>query len=129
MSDNYFLAENPAPDQTSIAAALGGKYSLFESIMAAADGFEKDWKHYGKKYGWKMKAHDGEKALFELTIGSVDIRLSVAARESEMQALAELLPPGKSKEGWGIRLSVADEESALRAIALIKAVAALRQGE
>jgi hypothetical protein len=129
VSDNYFLAENPAPEPASIAAALGGKYPLFESIMNASDGFEKDWKHYGKKYGWKLKAHDGEKALFELMVTAVDIRLSVATRESEMQELAELLPPGKSKGGWGIRLSVADEESALRAIALIKAVAALRQGE
>ena len=139
MSDNYFLAENPAPDSGAIAAALGDKYPLFEKLMAASEGFEKDWKHYGKKYGWKLKTHDGDKALFELTIGAQAIRVSVAARESELERLredpvaaallAELLPPGKPKEGWGIRLSVADEESAGRAATLIKAVAALRQGE
>jgi hypothetical protein len=136
VSDNFFLAENPAPDPASLAAALGGKYCLFESIMAASDGFEKDWKHYGKKYGWKLKAHDGEKALFELTVTTDSIRVSVAARESEMEALREdpssaatldeILPPGKPKEGWGIRLSVSDEESAGRAVTLIRAVAKLR---
>jgi hypothetical protein len=139
VSDNYFLAENPAPDPASLAAALGGKYSLFERILEASEGFEKDWKHYGKKYGWKMKAHDGDKALFELTVTSADIRLSVAARESELERLrenpvaaallAELLPPGKPKEGWGIRLSVSDEDSAGRAATLIRAVAAIRRGE
>lgn len=139
MSDNIFMAESPAPGEEGLRAALGDKYPLFESIVAAAEGFEKDWKHYGKKYGWKLKAHDGEKALFELTVTTDGIRVSVAARESEMEALredpssaatlGEILPPGKSKEGWGIRLAVTDGESALRAIALIKAVAAIRRGE
>lgn len=139
VSDNYFLAENPAPDPGAIAAALGDKYPLYERVMAASEGFEKDWKHYGKKYGWKLKAHDGDKALFELTIGAEAIRVSVAARESELgqlreepstaALLAEVLPPGKPKEGWGIRIAVSDEESSGRAARLVEAVAALRQGE
>jgi hypothetical protein len=139
VSDNFFLAENPAPDSGAIAAALGDKYPLFERLMAAAEGFEKDWKHYGRKYGWKLKAHDGEKALFELTVMAEGIRVSVAARESEVEELREdpvvaaiiagLLAPGKSKEGWGLRLWVANEESAGRAATLILAVAAIRQAE
>jgi len=48
----------------------------YESILASAEGFEREWKHYGKKYGWKLKAHDGRKALFELTIGTAGLRVT-----------------------------------------------------
>jgi hypothetical protein len=139
VSDNYFLSAEPAPDAASIAAALGEGYALYERILGAAAGFEQDWKHYGGKYGWKLKAHDGVKALFELTIAPGAFRVSIAARESEMRALREdselaaLLAPAldtaKSKEGWGIRVPVADEASCSRAIALIRAVAEIRRGQ
>ena len=137
VSDNYFLAESPEPDQASVAAALGSGYPLYESVLEAAAGFQLEWKHYGRKYGWKLKAHDEKKALFELTVEAEGFRVSIAARESEMLALredpasaailAELLPPGKSKEGWGIRLSIVDAASRDRAIALIEAVAQIRR--
>ena len=136
MSDNHFLAEDPAPDQASISAALGDKYPFYERVLKAAEGFERDWKHYGRKYGWKLKIHDGKKALLELTIDDAGFRVSIAARESEMEELqgdpalaailAELLPPGKSKEGWGIRLPVVDETGCVRTVALIEAVAKAR---
>jgi hypothetical protein len=139
VNDNYFLAKDPAPDAASIAAALGACFPLYESILEAAAGFELDWKHYGGKYGWKLKAHDGIKALFELTVATGAIRVSIAARESEMQALradpelaallAQALDTAHSKEGWGIRVPIADEASCARAIALIQAVAAIRRGE
>ena len=135
VSDNFFLAENPAPEASAIASALGGALPWYESIMESSAGFEREWKHYGKKYGWKLKAHDGRKALFELTIGTAGFRVSVAAREGEIAALREdlapildlLQPPGKSKEGWGIRLPIVDQESCDRARALIGAVAKLRR--
>jgi hypothetical protein len=137
VSDNFFVEESPRPDSAAVKSALGDKYPWFEGILGAAEGFERDWKHYGKKYGWKLKAHDGTKALFELTVTASDIRISIAARESEMLALreepetaailAELLPPGKSKEGWGIRLSVADAGTYGQAVALIGAVAEIRR--
>jgi hypothetical protein len=137
VSDNYFLAEEPRPDPAAIAAALGDRLALYESLLEAASGFEREWKHYGKKYGWKLKVHDGAKALLELTIAPAEIRVSLAARESEMGALREapavapilaaLLPPGKSKEGWGIRMAVADAEGRDRARALIEALAGIRR--
>jgi hypothetical protein len=139
VSDNHFLAEEPAPDQTSISAALGGKFPLYERVLEAASGFERDWKHYGRKYGWKLKVHDGQKALLEISVEDSGFRVSIAARESEMEelredpaaaaVLAELLPPGRSKEGWGIRLRVADEAACDRAVALTKLVAAIRLRE
>jgi hypothetical protein len=135
VSDNYFLPEDPAPAGPAIASALGGALPWYESILASAEGFEREWKHYGKKYGWKLKAHDGRKALFELTIGTAGLRVSIAVRESEMIVLREdfapvldlLQPPGKSKEGWGIRLPIIDQASCDRAKALIGAVAKIRR--
>lgn len=139
MNENHFLAAEPAPDETAIAAALGEGYARYEAVLAAAAGFELDWKHYGAKYGWKLKAHDGVKALFELTIASGEFRVSVAAREGEMLALradplaAALLEPellaAKSKEGWGIRAPVSDGPSCERAVALIRAVAKIRRAD
>jgi hypothetical protein len=48
VSENYFLSEKPAPASVSIAAALGEQYPPYESLLDAAPGFERDWKHYGR---------------------------------------------------------------------------------
>jgi hypothetical protein len=134
VSDNLFLEENPAPGPASIAAALGDRGRLYAAILEAASGFQADWKHYGRKYGWKLKVHDGSKTLLELTLVPEGIRVSIAAREAEMQALRagseagrpELAEAAHAKEGWGIRLTVADEAGCAKAAALIRAVAAFR---
>ena len=76
-----------APDAAAIEAALGGAYPWYEGVLEAAGGFERDWKHYGRKYGWKLKVHDGAKALFELGVTSGGLRIGMAVRERELQAL------------------------------------------
>ena len=140
VSDNYFLVDSPVPPEgPAIAAALGEGYAWYESILESASGFDQDWKYYGGKYGWKLKAHDGVKTLFELTVSAGGFRVSIAAREREMKSLREEpataaglapeLPLVKSKEGWGIRVSVTDEASCARAIALIRAVAGIRRDD
>lgn len=135
--DNYFLAETPMPDPTGIKAALGDKFPWYEGVLAAATDFTQDWKHYGKKYGWKLKVHDGAKTLFELSVAPGSFRIGMAVRERELLALREdssleprlggLLDADKAKEGWGIKLVVEDDESYGRAVALIEAVTAIRQ--
>ncbi|HUX38122.1 MAG TPA: DUF3788 family protein [Rectinemataceae bacterium] len=137
MSDNRFLAEAPAPDPKSIAAALGDASSWYEGILEAATGFERDWKHYGKKYGWKLKIHDGAKALLELTIGARSLRLGLAVRERELGSLREdplaaplvatFLDGNEAKGGWGIRIEVENEARYAQALVLIRALAAIRK--
>jgi hypothetical protein len=137
VSDNYFLEESPSPDQAAIKAALGERFSWYEGVLAAATGFTRDWKYYGKKYGWKLKVHDGNKALFELGIAKADIRIGMAVRERELQVLrddgslaaglADFLAAEKSKEGWGIRVKVKDGTSYDLALDLIRAVADIRR--
>jgi hypothetical protein len=135
--DNHFLEENSPPEAGTIESTLGGAYAWYLGILEAADGFELEWKHYGRKYGWKLKAHDGEKTLFELTVGEAGFRIGMAVRERELAILREspgaasgiedLIDPAKSKEGWGIRLAIEDEAAYRKALILIKAVSGIRR--
>jgi hypothetical protein len=137
VSDNSFLEEVPFPDPAAISAVLGDKVRWYRGIIEAASGFQQDWKHYGKKYGWKLKVHEDAKALFELTVTTADVQINLAARESEVQALrsdpaaaaylAKILPEGRSKAGWGIRIVVYDEGAYEKALFLIKKLAEIRR--
>ena len=137
VNDNTFLEEVPFPDPAAIAAVLGDKVRWYRGILETAKGFQQDWKHYGKKYGWKLKVHEDAKALFELTVTTAGVQINLAARESEVQALrsdpaaaaylAEILPAGKSKAGWGIRIVVDDEGAYEKGLFLVKAVAEIRR--
>lgn len=139
MSDNRFLAEEPVPEAASIASALGESYRWYEGILEAAEGFERDWRHYGKKYGWKLKIHDGAKALLELTIGASGLRIGLAVRERELESLradplasplvSTFLDGKESKGGWGIRIEIESEERYAQALVLIRALAAIRRAD
>jgi hypothetical protein len=137
VSDNFFLPEEPAPTVESIRGALGDKMPWYEGLLAAAPEFEQEWRFHGKKYGWKLKVHDGAKALFELTISESGFRVAIAAREDELASLrgnpntaaclSALPPPGK--EGWGLRIEVADADAFHKALVLVQAVVEIRQQE
>ena len=139
VNENYFMEETPRPEPAAVQAALGGMYPWYEGILAAAEGFERDWKHYGRKYGWKLKLHDGDKALAEITVTPAGVLVGVAAREAEIEELreeaekalggplAEALATGKAKGSWGLRLFVADEAAYGKARALLEAVAEIRR--
>jgi hypothetical protein len=137
MIDNAFLAEQPTPDGTAIASSLGGARVWYEEILAASVGFKQDWRHYGRKYGWKLKIHDGSKALLELTVGAGAFRVGLAVRERELAALREdpatapvlaaFLESKAAKEGWGIRIEVDSPVRHAEALALVRALAALRR--
>ena len=137
MNDNLFLAELPAPEPASIAAALGQAHPWYEGVLGATEGFEREWRHYGKKYGWKLKIHDGAKALLELTIGTGGFRIGLAARERELEllrgdplaapVLAAFLDDRPEKEGWGIRIEIVNEARYAQALVLVGALAALRR--
>ncbi len=137
VSDNYFLELEKQPDAASIRTALGEKYDWYEGILEAASGFEQEWKHYGKKYGWKLKVHDGAKTLFELTVAASSFRIGMAIRELELQSLradpglagslGDLLAADKAKEGWGIRIVMDDADRYAKACILARAVAEIRR--
>jgi hypothetical protein len=137
VNDKPFLQEEPAPTAETIRAALGDKTLWYEGLLAAAPEFEPEWVFHGKKYGWKLKVHDGAKALFELTVTESGFRVAIAAREDELESLrgnpataaclSAFPPPGK--EGWGLRIEVTDAEAFHKALLLVQAVAEIRQEE
>ncbi len=137
MSDNFFLQQEPAPTAETIRAALGDKILWYEGLLAATHGFELEWLYHGKKYGWKLKVHDGAKALFELTLFEGGFRVSIAVREGELETLrgnpatAACLSsfPASGKAGWGLRVEVTDSDAFHKALLLVQAVAEIRREE
>ena len=137
VSDNPFLQEEPAPTAETIRAALGDKVLWYEGLLAAAPDFEPEWLYHGKKYGWKLKVHDGAKALFELTMAEGGFRVAIAVREDELEnlrgnpataaCLSSFPPAGKA--GWGLRVDVTDEDAFHKALLLVQAVAEIRQAD
>ncbi len=139
MNDNAFLPEHPAPDEAALAAALGPALSRYRAVLEAAEGYEREWKHHGPKYGWKLKLHDGDKALAEITVAPGSFQVALAARALELEELREdeavaaaldaRKPEAGAKGGWGLRVAVTDDASLATAVLLVKALAALREGE
>jgi hypothetical protein len=147
VNNNIFSEESAVPDEAAVRTALGKGYARYEALLVAAEGFTPEWKYHGKKYGWKLKIHDGDKALAELSIvgskGEADgsgalILLGVAARGLEVEELRDdpglepeltaFLSGSGAKEGWGLRIEVRDEASGKLARGLIERLAELRRG-
>ena len=130
MSDNVFLEEHPSPDSAAIAAALGEAYPWYEGVLEAASGFQQDWRHYGKKYGWKLKVHDGDKNLFELTVADGWFLVAMALREQERKDLladaATLALAGAASPEGFLKFEVRDAASFERAAALVRFLMARR---
>jgi hypothetical protein len=139
MSDNYYMDGTVCPTDDAVQLVLGEKFAWYEAILDLCDDFEQQWKHYGKKYGWKLKVHDGAKTLLELTVDSACFRIGMAVRERELKVLranpetaaklGELLDADKFAEGWGIRLTIDDAKRFEQAKALVAAIATMRSGE
>ncbi len=124
MSINVLLAKAEAPDDGGIAAALGATRPLYDEIMSLTEGWDQTWKHYGKKYGWKLKVHEETKMLLELTVADGWFLVSLAIREQELAALQEdpagsaLADPGGTDGAavgrYGFKIEVRDEAACER---------------
>lgn len=118
-------AERPSDPQ--VKAALGKAWDHFDALRAATASCEHEWRHYGKKYGWKLRVHTDDKVLFELTVADGWFLVSMALREKERlelkaDPLAELVSP----DGF-VKLEVRDAAACERAFALLRFVMARRQ--
>ncbi len=131
---NALLDQAHEPDESQLRSALGAAWPFFEAVRARAQGCEQDWKHHGKKYGWKLKIHAEDKNLCEVTVVEGGFLVTMAIREKERQALAsdpvlaEVAGAGaKASEGYGIRVEVRDQASCDRATALLGFIVAQRE--
>lgn len=126
-----------SPDEATLSGCLGPALAWFKGLEAACPGYEKAWRHYGRKYGWKYRAFDPSKTLYEATPLKGALALTIAVRGPEWALLEALdldaaaraiLSKAKAQdEGYGIKALVGDEPN-FRAVAIfVKALANSRQ--
>ncbi len=135
MSVNVLIEKADEPTDARLRTALGQTWGLFEALRTLTTAScELDWRHYGKKYGWKLKVHADDKTLLELTVADGWFLVAMAIREKERQelktdpaaaALAEV-PDAASPEGYGIKIEIRDAASAARAMGLVRFIMSKR---
>jgi hypothetical protein len=130
---NILLEKNLVPEDALVQSVLGKTWSLFEEVRSQTSVCDQDWKHYGHKYGWKLKIHANDKNLCEVTVAKGWFLVALAIREKERlglageSSLADLAGAGaKASEGHGIRVEVRDQASCERAKALLRFIMARR---
>lgn len=127
MSTNVLNEAAERPTDARVKAALGPVWEHFEALRAATATCEHEWRHYGKKYGWKLKVHADDKVLFELTVADGWFLVSLALREKErLELKGDALNELASPEGF-VKLEVRDPASSERALALVRFVMTRRQ--
>lgn len=116
MTDAYFVEKAYPPEAAALRNALGALYPAYEEVLALAEGFAFEWKYYGRRIGWQLKASRKGKALFYLTPLQQSFRIGMAVRENEREQLTRSsLPPAirndlrsakKYPEGYPLRLVI-----------------------
>lgn len=112
----YFDKNDIPPTEPKLKEALGAHYSAYKEILDLTDAFDHEWKYYGAKIGWQLKATRKGKALFYLTPHEQSFRIGFAVRENERKRLLDsnLFPESKCQlasakkypEGYPLRLEV-----------------------
>lgn len=117
------------PTDAQVKAALGLAWEHFEALQLLTAACEREWRHYGKKYGWKLKVHADDKVLFELTVAEGLFVLGLSLREQERQDLKADTAnewATRSPDGF-VKLEVRDLVSRERAVALVRFLMAQRE--
>jgi hypothetical protein len=111
------LAEKETlPTERVLKTILGRTYPAYTRILELTETFAREWKYYGKKYGWTLKIGSKAKALLYLTPQDGSFRVGFAVRDNERMALLaeslpadtkeELLTSKKVMEGFPLRINV-----------------------
>lgn len=142
MSVNVLLEKSDLPTDERIKALLGGTWPLYEELRGVTQACAQEWKHYGKKYGWKLKVHANDKTLLELTVAQGWFLVAMAIREKErLELMADpslassslasfdvASPPAQpAQEGYGIKVEVRDAASFGRTMSLVRFIMAQRK--
>lgn len=130
MSINVLNEKDPQPTEAQIKAALGPAWVHYEALEKLTAACLREWRHYGKKYGWKLKVHAEDKTLFELTVAEGWFLVAMALREKERQdlqadAATRALAGDASPEGF-LKFEVRDPASFERTAALVRFIMARR---
>ena len=105
-----------APDELKLKRVLGGMYDSYQEILSLTGNHPREWKYYGKKFGWQLRVMHKAKALLYLSPLAGSFRVGCAVRENEREALLnsslpvklrqELAAAKKYAEGYPLRLLV-----------------------
>jgi hypothetical protein len=98
MNPAYFNKKDIPPTDPRLKKALGALYAGYKGILELTDGFDHEWKYYGAKFGWQLKAAGKGKALFYLTPLEQSFRIGFAVRENERERLLKSNISSTSKE-------------------------------
>lgn len=79
------------PDDASLARVLGRSRVHWEALVShlgsACDGVVLEWKYYGRKHGWQLKALRRKRALVFLVPHSGSFLAGLALNEAAVEAL------------------------------------------
>ena len=130
MSINVLNEKAEQPTESQVKAALGAAWVHFEALQSLTGTCQREWRHYGKKYGWKLKVHADDKTLFELTVAEGWFLVAMALREKERQDLqadapTRALAGDASPEGF-LKFEVRDPASSERTATLVRFIMARR---
>lgn len=127
---NVLTESTQPPTDAEVKTALNHTWAHFESLQALTSGFEREWRHYGKKYGWKLRVHSDDKVLLELTVADGWFMVALSLRESERKALladaATLAVAGEVSADGFLKFGVRDQGSKERTEAVVRFLIAQR---
>jgi hypothetical protein len=125
-----------SPDKLRLKKALGSLYLTYREILALTEAFDHEWKYYGTKVGWQLKATRKGKALFYLTPHEHSFRIGFAVRENERERLLnsnvspaskeQLAATRKYPEGYAFRLDITKKADMKDARAVLRVLKELR---
>ena len=88
MEERPFMDKNQMPEDTTLRAVLGNRFSDYQQLTGLAAAYSQVW-NFSKSSGWMLKVFDRQKALFYLIPLNNAIRISLAIREKERDVLLE----------------------------------------
>lgn len=129
MADSIFGDKSSVPDNAALAAALGDRGVLWDSMLALSGG-SGEWKFYTKAAGWTYPVKKGKRTLFYLTPKAGWFRVTFVLGERAAaagaaclpeQVLADLLQATAYVEGRSVAIEIknsADIETAKKLLQL-----------
>jgi hypothetical protein len=124
---NALMNESEQPTDATVEAALGPAWTPFSALKTLTADCEHEWRHYGKKYGWKLRVHADDKVLFELTVSAGLFLVAMSLREPERKALVADAALGQHATADGfLKFEVRDDASAQPASAVVRFLMAQR---
>jgi hypothetical protein len=101
MTNNPFDDKATRPDDAALAKVLGKSRTHWDALLAylGEAGVAREWKFYGAKYGWQIKAANKKSAVLYMIPHEGSFLAALALKSKAVEAVrASNLPAGLIKE-------------------------------